>query len=215
MSNKTKTITVLSVSAVLIIGAVFLLIRSCRAKEQSRDIPAGSGNSMEETPYKTDRLSATAAPSATAALPESDDGESDTVQAENAVKAKELAFTLTVLGKDVQIAKGVDEKTLDASPGWLTTSAYPGEEGVCVIYGHRNRNHLKILKDIDYGDTMDLTLPGGQKYTYMVESLEILENESELRIPLIDGQHLLLMTCYPFYYTGHAPQKFVCILRRV
>lgn len=121
------------------------------------------------------------------------------------------AFVLTIHGKNITIAPSVDEATLEKTPGWLNTSALPGEEGVCVVYGHRNRNHLQILKDVTYGDTITVTMPNGTVYTYVIESTEILESDEDLRIPTIEGNHLMLTTCYPFYYTGHAPKKFVVI----
>ena len=121
------------------------------------------------------------------------------------------AFVLTIHGKDITIAPSVDEATLEKTPGWLNTSASPGEEGVCVVYGHRNRNHLQILKDVTYGETIKVTMPNGTIYTYVIELTEILETDEDLRIPAIEGKHLMLTTCYPFYYTGHAPKKFVVI----
>lgn len=72
----------------------------------------------------------------------------------------------------------------------LRPRAYPGEEGVCVIYGHRNRNHFQVLKDIDFGDTITVTLADGTVLSYTVESIRILDSDEELRIPLISGQHL-------------------------
>ena len=77
-----------------------------------------------------------------------------------------MAFTLTILGKNISVAGNVEASTLDKAPGWLPTSAKPGKEGVCVVYGHRNRNHLLVLKDIDYGDTILVTMPNGKNYTY-------------------------------------------------
>ena len=121
------------------------------------------------------------------------------------------AFTLTILGTYVPVSIGVSNETLDKTPGWLETSAYPGDEGVCIIYGHRNRNHLQVLKDIDFGDTITVTLADGTVLNYTVESIRILEPDEELHVPFISGQHIMLTTCYPFYYTGHAPQKFVLI----
>ena len=105
----------------------------------------------------------------------------------------------------------VDEKALEQSPGWLNSSAKPGQEGVCVVYGHRNRNHLQVLKDVSYGDKILVSMPDGKTYTYVIESTEILESNDDLRIPTIEGKHLMLTTCYPFYYTGHAPKKYVVI----
>lgn len=124
------------------------------------------------------------------------------------------AFTLSILGTNIPVSIGVDNATLDKTPGWLETSAYPGEEGVCVIYGHRNRNHLQALKDIDFGDTITVTLADGTALNYTVESIRILESDDELRVPFISGQHLMLTTCYPFYYTGHAPKKYLLVANK-
>lgn len=124
---------------------------------------------------------------------------------------KGAAFVLTIRGKNITIAKKIDEATLEQSPGWLDSSAKPGKEGVCVVYGHRNRNHFQVLKDVDYGDPILVTMPDGKTYTYIIESTEILETDEDLRIPTIEGKHLMLTTCYPFYYSGHAPKKYVVL----
>lgn len=124
---------------------------------------------------------------------------------------KGAAFVLTIRGKNITIAKKIDEATLEKSPGWLDSSAKPGKEGVCVVYGHRNRNHFQVLKDVDYGDPILVTMPDGKTYTYIIESTEILDTDEDLRIPTIEGKHLMLTTCYPFYYSGHAPKKYVVI----
>lgn len=124
---------------------------------------------------------------------------------------KGAAFVLTIRGKNITIAKKIDEATLEQSPGWLDSSAKPGKEGVCVVYGHRNRNHFQVLKDVDYGDSLMVTMPDGKTYTYIIESTEILDTDEDLRIPTIEGKHLMLTTCYPFYYSGHAPKKYVVL----
>lgn len=124
---------------------------------------------------------------------------------------KGSAFALTIQKQTVQVLPSVDEKSLEQAPGWLDTSSAPGEEGICVVYGHRNRHHFKFLKGLDCGDAITVTMPDGTVYSYIVESTEILDTDSKLRIPAIAGKHLMLTTCYPFYYTGHAPKKFVVI----
>lgn len=117
-------------------------------------------------------------------------------------------FTLIVENASVNIAYGVDEDTLEDTPGWLETSALPGEEGTCVIFGHRNRKHLKILKDVKLGETITIKYEGVD-YSYLIESISILENEEQLTIPATTGKHILISTCYPFHYSGSAPQKYV------
>ena len=116
--------------------------------------------------------------------------------------------SLIVGNNSVSVAYGVDDETLESTPGWLETSAMPGEEETCVIFGHRNRNHLKLLKDVKLGDTIKIKSQGIE-YSYIIESISILENDAQLTIPAATGKHLLISTCYPFYYSGSAPQKFV------
>lgn len=123
---------------------------------------------------------------------------------------QDYAFSLFIDGSKVNVAYGVDEQTLEKTPGWLENSAYPGEEGVCVIYGHRNRNHLKALKNIKIGDA--ITVHTAQdELDYVVESIEILDTNDPIIIPTSTGKHLMLSTCYPFRYSGSAPQKYVVI----
>lgn len=115
-------------------------------------------------------------------------------------------FTLDILNDTISVAHGVEESTLKKSPGWLTTSARPGEDGMCVVYGHRNRNHLKVLEKVERGDTITVTM-NGAAYTYTVSDITIYESTDDLRLPLVDGRTLVLVTCYPFRYSGHAPGK--------
>lgn len=118
-------------------------------------------------------------------------------------------FTLDIKDSTISVAYGVEEKTFDKTPGWLTTSVLPGEDGMCVVYGHRNRNHLKVLEDVVGGDTITVTMDDGTVYTYTVSDITIYENTADLNLPVIDGKTLVMVTCYPFRYSGHAPGKYV------
>ena len=176
------------------------------------DVPdTGESHSIIITPSPspalTPALKRTVIPSASS-TPSATNHES---AASSAKAEKGSAFALTIQKQTVQILPSVDEESLEQAPGWLDSSADPGEEGVCVVYGHRNRKHFRFLKGIDCGDTITVTMPDGTIWNYVVESTEILDNDSALRIPTITGKHLMLTTCYPFYYTGHAPKKFVVI----
>ena len=122
-------------------------------------------------------------------------------------------FTLDIKDSTISVAYGVEEKTLDKTPGWLTTSVLPVEDGMCVVYGHRNRNHLKVLEDVARGDTITVTMDDGTAYTYTVSDIMIYENTADLILPVMDGKTLVLVTCYPFRYSGHAPGKCVVLSR--
>ena len=120
----------------------------------------------------------------------------------------DTAFFLVINGEKVNIAYGVDEATLKKTPGWLESSAEPGEEGVCVVYGHRNRNHLRALKGVEIGDTITLET-AEDSFSYIVESIRIMDADDELTIPTMTDKGLMLSTCYPFHYSGRAPQKYI------
>lgn len=125
-------------------------------------------------------------------------------------KDTNAAFFLVINDEKVNIARGVDEATLKKTPGWLEISAAPGEEGVCVVYGHRNRNHLRALKGVEIGDTITVETAEGN-YSYTIETIRIMDADDALTIPTTDGKQLLLSTCYPFHYSGRAPQKLVVV----
>lgn len=127
----------------------------------------------------------------------------------------ESLFTLKIHGETISVAPDVYEDTLELTPGWLTTSAMPGESGMCVVYGHRNRDHLKVLKNVEIGDPITAVLQDGTGYTYTVTDIQIHESTETLRLPTIDGDSIVLVTCYPFRYTGHAPGKYVVVGKSV
>ena len=126
----------------------------------------------------------------------------------------ECFFTLDILNDTISVAYGVEESTLKKTPGWLTTSVLPGESGMCVVYGHRNRNHLKVLEKVTVGDIITVT-KDGIACTYAVSDIAIYESTSDWRLPTLDGSTLVLVTCYPFRYSGHAPGKYMVIARLV
>ena len=117
--------------------------------------------------------------------------------------------TLTIKGKKITVLYGVDEKTLKKHPGWLESSALPGQDGMCVIYGHRNRSHFQVLEKVALGDTITATIPDGSIYTYTISSITTYDSTADLKLPAADGKTLVLVTCYPFRYSGHAPGKCV------
>ena len=172
------------------------------------------------TPKATNVISSTLLPSPAAVLPSSPTPEVTlqpvyTPTATPApVQGGKTFFTLSILNDTISGAYGVEESTLKKTPGWLTTSVLPGENGMCVVYGHRNRNHLKVLEKVTVGDIITAT-KDDIAYTYAVSDVAIYESTSDWRLPTLDGRTLVLVTCYPFRYSGHAPGKYMVIARLV
>lgn len=136
---------------------------------------------------------------------------SQPTEVQSTTTAKGSFGTLTIGRKEIPIADNVDEATLDKSPGWMPDSVLPGQSGMCVILGHRNRKHLRPLEKVEIGDELIFTYPDGRAATYIVTETMIYENTADWRLPAVDGDTLVLVTCYPFRYSGSAPGKYVVI----
>ena len=184
----------------------------------------GNGDAFVEikpipTPNATNVLSSTSLSSPAAALPSPTPEATlqpscPSAAALTPVRDGKAFFTLSILNDTISVAYGVEESTLKKTPGWLTTSVLPGENGMCVVYGHRNRNHLKVLEKVTVGDIITAT-KDGIDYTYAVSDVAIYESTSDWRLPTLDGSTLVLVTCYPFRYSGHAPGKYIVTARLV
>ncbi len=113
----------------------------------------------------------------------------------------------------VMVLEGTDEATLDRAVGRIEETAQPGEPGNLGIAGHRD-GYFRALRHLQRGDAISLTTLDGVA-RYRVEKLEVVRPE---RVDVLEstGEPLLtLVTCYPFYYIGDAPKRFVVQARRV
>ena len=147
-------------------------------------------------------------------------GEIDVVQGGEAVQPENngsrvsgqseqnVVGTLHIRDKAFIVHDNVAAKTLKNSIGWLNNSSLPPKGGPCVLMGHRN-TQFRILKDVEIGEQLIFETPNKEQYVYEVKAIEILESDSDLRFTASEGSTLVLVTCYPFYYSGHAPQKYV------
>ena len=150
----------------------------------------------------------TPTPSPTEAFPDEPDEPEE--QTSTTIGTNRLGI-LTIGNKEIPIASNVDEATLEKSPGWMPDSVLPGESGMCVILGHRNRNHLRPLEKIRVGDEITFTYPDGRTAAYTVTEIVIYENTADWRLPAVDGDTLVLVTCWPFRYSGSAPGKYMVV----
>jgi len=111
------------------------------------------------------------------------------------------------LGLSVMISQGVSGRTLRRSAGHIPGTALPGELGNVGIAGHRD-TFFRPLKEIRKNDTLTLTTLQGT-YQYVVDSTEIVSPDNVKVLDPTDHPALTLVTCYPFYYVGSAPKRFI------
>ncbi len=111
------------------------------------------------------------------------------------------------LGTELYVVEGDGARELRRGPGHLAGSAMPGQSGNCIIAGHRD-THFRVLKDIREGDDIILQTQTGE-YLYRVKRTQIVTPENTSVLQPTKGPELNLITCYPFYYVGSAPKRFV------
>jgi sortase A len=111
------------------------------------------------------------------------------------------------LDAELYVIEGDGPRELRRGPGHLLGTALPGEKGNCIIAGHRD-THFRVLKDIREGDDIVLETDTGQ-YLYRVRKIHIVAPENTSALRPTTHAALNLITCYPFYYVGSAPKRFV------
>jgi len=107
----------------------------------------------------------------------------------------------------VPVFEGTDEDNLNRGAGRITDTAQLGTSGNAGIAAHRD-GFFRILKDIEIGDTVELQLPNRKK-EYTVTVIEIVDPEDVRVLKAGSRPSLTLVTCFPFYFVGDAPQRFI------
>jgi sortase A len=107
----------------------------------------------------------------------------------------------------VPVFDGTDELTLNRGAGWIARTARPGEAGNTGIAGHRD-GFFRGLMNIQIGDVVELSTPD-RTIVYHVSETEIVNPEDVGVLLPRSTPSLTLVTCYPFYFVGSAPQRFI------
>ena len=111
------------------------------------------------------------------------------------------------LGLEAPIFEGVDDLTLDRGIGHIPGTALPGATGNVAVAGHRD-GFFRVLKDITPGDQIEV-LTATEKYTYAVDQVVIVLPNDVSVLESGSAKSLTLVTCYPFYFVGSAPKRYI------
>lgn len=117
------------------------------------------------------------------------------------------------LALSVIVMEGTSSKTLRRAAGHIVGTALPGQPGNVGISGHRD-TFFRPLRNIERNDIVTLMTPGGE-YRYRVLSTIIVEPDDVSVLDAGDKETLTLVTCYPFYFVGPAPKRFIVRAERV
>ena len=113
----------------------------------------------------------------------------------------------------VVVVEGIGRTTLRRVVGHIPGTALPGQPGNVGLAGHRD-TLFRPLKDLRVNDEIQFTTPRGD-FRYEVESLRIVDPD-DTGVLAASGENVLtLVTCYPFYYVGPAPKRWIVRARQV
>lgn len=111
------------------------------------------------------------------------------------------------VGLKVPVYSTNTDLVMDRGAGVIDGMSYPHEPGNIGISGHRD-GYFRVLKDVQVGDTITLqTLEGEKRFKINATTIVPIADEKLLRDT--DDQTVTLVTCYPFYFVGHAPKRFI------
>lgn len=113
------------------------------------------------------------------------------------------------------VREGTERDVLSDSLGHESGTTFAGEEGNCVIAGHRNYNFGKYFNRLDEVEIDDLIYldSATETYTYVVTDIQVVDpTDVEILEPIEGKETLTLYTCTPIYI---ATQRLVIIAERV
>jgi sortase A len=108
---------------------------------------------------------------------------------------------------EVPLYNDTDDLTLNRGVGRILGTARVGEGGNLGIAGHRD-GFFRGLKELGPGDEINLLI-SERSEAYVVDKIQIVYPEDVSVLKSTEVPALTLVTCFPFYYVGSAPQRFI------
>ena len=110
------------------------------------------------------------------------------------------------------VVEGIDKTTLRRGVGHIPGTSLPGEQGNVGLAGHRD-TLFRPLKDLRLKDEIQFSTLNGE-FRYVVESILVIDPHNVGVLAPTSENMLTLVTCYPFFYVGPAPKRFVVRARQ-
>jgi sortase A len=117
------------------------------------------------------------------------------------------------LGLNAIVVQGDSPSDLRRAIGHISKSPLPGEWGNVALAGHRD-TFLRPLRDIRLGDEIIFKTPN-RNFQYLVASIKVVGPHDTQVLKSWTGHDLTFITCFPFYYVGPAPNRFIVRAREV
>lgn len=111
------------------------------------------------------------------------------------------------VGVEVPVYSDLSELNLSRGAGWIGGTAAPNTGGNMAVAAHRDR-YFRPLKDIVVGDILELESLSGYG-EFRVSRIAIVDPDDVSALDDTTLPTVTLVTCYPFYFIGNAPQRYI------
>jgi sortase A len=108
---------------------------------------------------------------------------------------------------EVPVMEGTDDLILNRGVGHVVGTTNPGENGNVAIAGHRD-GFFRGLKDVSLGDTIGIATTERTE-TYVIDRITIVDRTDVSVLGPRPQASMTLITCYPFYFIGSAPKRYI------
>lgn len=108
---------------------------------------------------------------------------------------------------EVPVFNGTSELILNRGVGRIAGTAQVGQRGNLGIAGHRD-GFFRGLKDVAPGDSVQLQTKQGTS-AYVIDKISIVSPNDVDVLRSSDAPAITLVTCYPFYFIGSAPKRYI------
>jgi sortase A len=108
---------------------------------------------------------------------------------------------------EVPVYSGTNERNLNRGAALIAGTGAPDSDGNIAIAAHRD-GYFRALQSVAVGDFVELETPHRRRQ-YRVTELSIVDPGNVAPLHDTDMPALTLVTCYPFYFVGSAPQRFI------
>ncbi len=137
------------------------------------------------------------------------------VQGPRAVAVGDVIGEMKIPRLDLQtiVVQGESSRVLRLAVGHLPETALPGQPGNVTLAGHRD-SFFRPLRTIQPGDAITIKTPDGE-FQYQVESTQVVLPTDVQILQPSSAKTLTLITCFPFYYVGPAPKRFIVHARQI
>ena len=136
-----------------------------------------------------------------------DDNESSALAPPAASGQQLTRLVIPKIDLEAIVLEGTDRQQLIAGPGHLTDTVFPGEAGNAVITAHRD-TFFRHIFELEKGDEINVQRDG-RVFRYEVTGKKVVPPTDLSVLHATPDAQLTLITCYPIYYIGPAPERLV------